>query len=325
MTSRRLAWFGLTLVALTGCGRPPSPWKEGVPVRVVVTIPPLVSFVKNVAGDHADVRCLCAEKGPHSYQYDAQDAMQFRDADLFFAVGLGLDDKFADNLSSKSHNAKLRYVKLGDRLPDNLKLHADHDEHEGKDKEKAGHDHDHGEFDPHVWLGIEQAVAMVEGIRDELKKADKAHAEDYDAGAKNYIKALNELLKEGRAQLKDKKDRKVLSFHDSLAYFAKSFGIDVVASIEQGPGDEPSAGRLAELAKLCQDKGVHVIAVEPQYPKTTSAELLRKALEKSKLAVQMVEIDPLETADPPEKLMKDSRWYEIKMRRNIEDLAKALP
>jgi ABC-type Zn uptake system ZnuABC Zn-binding protein ZnuA len=321
MTWRQMAWLVLAMaVPVAGCGRPPSPWKEGVPVRVVVTIAPLASFVKNVAGDHADVRVLCAETGPHEKKYDVQDALQFREADLFFAVGLGLDEKFADELSAKSHNAKLRYVKLGERLPEKLKLHAGHGE---KEEGKEGHDHDHGEIDPHVWLGIPQAVAMVETIRDELKKADKGHAEEYDAGAKRYIESLNNLLKDGKAQLAEKKDRKIVSFHDSLAYFAKSFGIEVVAAIEGGPGDEPSAGRMTQLVELCKEKKVRVIAVEPQYPKSTSATVLRGALKAKGVEVQLVEVDPLETADP-EKL-KDSRWYESKMRRNVEELAKALP
>ena len=37
----------------------------------------------------------------------------------------------------------------------------------------------------------------------------------------------------------------------------------------------------------------------------------------------MAEVDPLETANPKE--LDDPHWYESKMRRNIEELAKALP
>jgi ABC-type Zn uptake system ZnuABC Zn-binding protein ZnuA len=326
MTSR---WAAVSLAAalaagVVGCGRLDSVWppRASKPVRVLVTIPPLDSFVKNVAGDRAEVRCLCTDKGPHHYEYDVQDTNQFRDADLFFAVGLTLDDKFADQLAAHSRNPRLRYVKLGDRLPENLKLPLDTD-HEAREEHAAGHRHEHGETDPHVWMGIAQARGMVEAIRDELKRLDPGSGSEYEANAAKYAEALDRVLADGKARLAEKKDRKIISFHESLAYFAKSFGIRVVGTIEKGPGDEPGAGHLAGLIDLCKKENVRVIAVEPQYPKTTSARILLKELRDKGHEAKLVEIDPLETADADK--LKDPKWYEERIRHDVEELAKALP
>ncbi len=316
------------VVVVLGCGQTSSPWPAGVPVRVVVTIPPLESFVKNVAGKHAAVHCLCTQTGPHHYEYSVQDLQQFREANLFFAVGLKLDNKFADQLAANAKNNGLAYRKLGDLLPDKLKLRGeDHDEH-GKDKEKEKgkeeHGHEHGEFDPHVWLGIEQAAAMVEKIRDELKAVDAAHAADYDANAKKYVETLNELLADGRDSLKDKKNRKIVSFHDSLGYFAKSFGIEIADVIEPQAAGTPNPSQMADLVEVCKKEKVEVIAVEPQYSQS-AADVLRQELEKpaNNLKVKTVVVDPLETADAKE--LEEPGWYEARMRRNVEELAKALP
>jgi ABC-type Zn uptake system ZnuABC Zn-binding protein ZnuA len=331
-------------LVVAGCGTPPAAWADANAPHVVVTIPPLQSFVQNVAGKHAEVKCLCTEKGPHHYEYDVQDTLAFRDADLFFAIGLVLDEAFADKLAPHARRAQFRYVKLGERLPADLKLKshdddeddkghdkkdADHDkkdkDHDHKDKDAHGqahgHDHEHGEIDPHVWLGIPQAKAMVEVIRDELKRVDPSHAADYDANAKKYAEALDTLLSDGRAQLKGKKNRKVISFHESLAYFAKSFDVDIADTIETGPGFEPGPGRLKRLVELCKKDDIRVLAVEPQYSKTTSAATLERELQGK---LRPVEIDPLETATDAKDL-KDPKWYEAKMRRNIQDLAGALP
>src|SRR4051812_22183286 len=98
MARRTVNWF-LVLSALvvvlglgwSGCSPVPSPWEgKARPERVVVTFPPLLSFVRGVAGDHAAIVCLCTDKGPHHYEYDVRDAILLRDADLFFANGLGL-------------------------------------------------------------------------------------------------------------------------------------------------------------------------------------------------------------------------------------------
>ena len=72
-------------------------------------------------------------------------------------------------------------------------------------------------------------------IRDELKTIDSAHAEDYDKNADTYIKSLKKLHSDGKDKLKDKKNRKIIAFHESLGYFAKSFELTIVDAIEVAP------------------------------------------------------------------------------------------
>lgn len=333
MMTRRKVTAVLLVAALAGaaglggCARIDDPWKEqsGKP-RIVVTFAPLYSFVRGVAGDRAAVLCLCTEQGPHHYEASAGDALKLQKADIFFANGLGLDDKFADAIQAQSHNPNLRYVKLGDRLPRDLKIpegHEEGDKHEGGKEE--GHHHE-GEYDPHVWLGIPQAIGMVEVMRDELKKIDADHAKDYDDNARRYIDSLKALLAEGRKALAGKKDRNLVSFHDSLSYFAdeKSFGLTIVDAIELAPGDEVTGVRLRDLIAKCIKEKVHVIAVEPQYPDNTSAEKLRQELAK-KMKVAKVIVDPLETGTMQELRKLGAKWYERKMRENVDNLAKSLP
>jgi zinc transport system substrate-binding protein len=348
MTKRRMSGTVLVMAAmvlasgLPGCTRSTPAWRErGGPPRVVVTIAALDNFVRNVGGDHVGVVCLCTTQGPHHYQYNVQDAILLREADLFFAIGLSLDDKFADAIQLHSDNPHLQYVKLGDRLraeddkrKEKLLLRfADHEHEHGKEEEHEhdhGHEHEHGEYDPHIWLGIPQAVALVEIIRDELKKVDPSHEADYDKNAAQYIEKLKTLHAYGKEQLKDKKNRKIIAFHESLAYFAKSFDVDIVDVLEVNPGAEAGPAHMMKLAKECKEKDVRVIAVEPQYPTETSAKLLRDAMKDRNKEIAFVEIDPLETADKKdltadEKELKNREWYDKKMRQDLDNLAKGLP
>jgi zinc transport system substrate-binding protein len=335
MSKRRAVGAVVVLAAvvlgsgLPGCARSTPLWqKRGGPPRVVVTIPALDSFIRNVGGDHIGLVCLCTTKGPHHYDYTPDDAILLRDADLFFAVGLTLDDKFADPIQRESHNARLRYIKLGERLPKEL-LRKGEEEH-GKEeaKHEHEHEHEHGEYDPHVWLGIPQAIAMVEIIRDELKKVDSdpAHQADYDKNAAAYIETLKKLHADGKAKLKDKKNRKIIAFHESLAYFADSFDLKIVDAIEMVAGTEAAPTHMAKLVKECKEEDVHVIAVEPQYQKGSSAKVLKDEVKSLEFAV----VDPLETADAADlsgdgKELKSKDWYEKKMRQNLDELAKNLP
>lgn len=332
MFKRRLVGTFVVVAALmsslSGCQRSTPVWRNrGGRPRVVVTIPALDNFVRNVGGTRVAVVCLCTTQGPHHYQYNAQDAILLREADLFFAIGLTLDDKFADPIQIESHNPHLQYVKLGERLPKKM-LQPFQEEHEhGKEEE---HEHEHGEYDPHVWLGIPQAIALVEIIRDELKKVDPQNATDYDSNAAKYVKKLEELHAYGKAQFKDKKNRKIIAFHDSLGYFAKSFDIDIVGVLEVTPGAEAGQAHTVKVAQECMAKDVRVIAVEPQYPTETSARLLRDALKDKKKDIAFVVIDPLETVEKKdlkedEKELKSPEWYDRQMRQNLDDLAKGLP
>jgi ABC-type Zn uptake system ZnuABC Zn-binding protein ZnuA len=329
--TKRFARSALVVVAaavlasgMPGCSRSTPAWQNrGGPPRVVVTIPALDSFVRNVGGKRVGVICLCTTKGPHHYEYNPTDAMLLRDADLFLAIGLTLDDKFADQMQDESHNARLRYVKLGERLPKKLLLKGEGHE-EGKDEK--GHEHEHGEYDPHVWLGIPQAIALVELICHELKIVDAGHAKEYEDNAAAYIEKLKKLHADGKAKLKDNKDRKIIAFHESLAYLADSFGLEIVDAIERAPGEEPLPGHLAKLVEKCKTSHVRILAVEPQYPQGSSADILKKEVKDIKL----VEVDPLETADAADlredqKELKSADWYETKMRQNVATLAKSLP
>src|SRR6202035_2940504 len=90
-------------------------------------------------------------------------------------------------------------------------LKHDHEHgHEHKPGE-AGHHHDHGEHDPHLWLGIPEAVAMVEVIRDQLATIDKDHESEYKKNAAEYIESLTKLKADGLKKLDGKKVRRIVS------------------------------------------------------------------------------------------------------------------
>src|SRR5205085_243547 len=112
------------------------------------------------------------------------------------------------------------------------------------------------------------------------------------------IGRLTLLQKEGADRIAAKAEKaKLISFHDSLFYFARSFGVEIVDNIE-APGQEPSAKKLTQLVEACQKSGARIIAVEPQYPTRGGAQVLLSELKQKGIDAVFVEIDPLETANP---------------------------
>ena len=300
-----------------GCGASDDPWpadRRGP--KIVVSFAPIYCFAANVAGDDAVVKSLMSTSGPHEFNPTDVEARLLRKADLLFINGLGLDEEMAKALKKGSGNRNMKVIELGERIPDEKLLgsagHHDHGD---------GHKHDHGEggHDPHVWLSPEQAAVMVEGIRDELKAADSGHAADYDRRATEYVAKLRDLKAQGLALLNDKKDRKLVTFHESLSYFARDFNLAIEGVVEKKPGVEPNSDEMNALIKLCVEKKVRLIAVEPQYTSNTSAKAILDELKRKGIAdAELVEIDPLETVTPT-ALTAD--WYTRRMQDNLKALA----
>lgn len=308
------------LSGCTGCTSKSSndPWPADRPgPKVVVSFAPYYCFAANVAGDDAVVISMMTTSGPHHFQPTDREAKLLQRADLFLVNGLGLDEEQAETLKRGTSNQKLKIVELGERIPADKLLEGscNHDHAEG-------HDHEHGK-DPHIWLSPEYAVMLVESIRDELKAADAPHAANYDRRAAEYIARLKKLQADGEALLKDKKDRRMVSFHESLAYFAKTFNLDVVGVIETTPGAEPNSQNMKKLVALCDsDHPIRLLTVEPQYSTSNAGEEVLKLLKQKKVPDPvMVEFDTLETV-VPDQLKPD--WYETRMRANLAALAEKM-
>jgi ABC-type Zn uptake system ZnuABC Zn-binding protein ZnuA len=289
---------------------------------VLVSFPPLYCFAKNIAGPDAKVLSLLTTVGPHDYQPTAADALLVRKADLFLINGLGLDE-FVTRLINSSGNRGVTVVEVGEAIPDKERLSVDADEHDHKAGD--GHHH-HGEHDPHVWLGLPEAMIMVNCISENLKNLDPEHKDGYTKRAAEYVKKLEDLQAYGRKTLEGKKNPRFIATHDSLRYFAHSFQpakLEIVGNIQVRAGVSTDAAQLKALADLAKKENVRVIAVEPQYVQArTEAEALIREMGPQGKEARIVEIDPLETV--PSLAELDADTYIHKMKANIDALAKAL-
>jgi ABC-type Zn uptake system ZnuABC Zn-binding protein ZnuA len=322
MRGRRFGFIFICslILPIVSCSGGKDPWQERPGPKVLAYFPPLYSWAASIAGDDAQVRSLITHIGPHHFDPSTRDARTLQRADLFLTIGLGLDDGVTKKMTGTSGNKSLILRPLGELLPKES-LREGGCECCKQNGEKHTHDHDHTDYDPHVWLGIPEAIRMVEGIRDDLIKLDAAHATGYSERAAKLIDRFKKLEEDGKSELASKGDKpKIISFHDSLFYFARSFGIEVVDSI-QAPGQEPSPKKLNQIVESCKKNGVRLIAVEPQYPTHTSARVILEELKRNGIDAAFVEIDPLETADPAD-LTAD--YYERKMRENLAHLTTAL-
>jgi zinc transport system substrate-binding protein len=273
-------------------------------LRVLATFAPIHCFTENIAGNAADVTMLAPpDVGPHDFALSPGDLRKIAAADVIVSNGLGIDDWLEKALSTGSGKSVVRIVaSRGVKLIEDV---------EALSAEASGHDHGHGR-NPHIWLDPIRAIQMVENIREGLAGADPGHAAEYKKNAAAYIQRLRALDAEIRAATESIRERRLISFHDSLPYFAARYGFEIVAVFEAFPGREPTPKYLKRLRETIVQKQVKALFSEPQY----SPKMLRTISGETKVPIAV--LDPLETGEPGPGL------YESVMRSNLRSLVSAL-
>ena len=231
----------------SGCGGDPgSSGSSGSgSVAITASTTQVADFVRQVAGDRGDVtQILSANADPHEYEPKPSDAESLIDADLVVRSGGEVDPWLNQIVDSSGNDAPV------------LTLIDSVDVRPGEG----------GEDDPHWWQDPENAIIAVERIRDQLDEIDPDGAETYDANAAAYVAKLKDLDSEIAACFDQvpKDQRKLVTSHDALGYYADRYGIDVIGAAIPALSTQaqPSAGETADLIDTIERTGVTTIFAE---------------------------------------------------------------
>jgi ABC-type Zn uptake system ZnuABC Zn-binding protein ZnuA len=220
-------------------------------IHVVATTSVLADLVRQVGGPHVDATSLVPPGGEvHTFDPTPADIARVADADLVVTNGLGLDE-WVQNLARDS-GSRAPIVALGEDLDGVTYLEGD----------AAA-----GTVNPHVWMDVGNAIQYTRRIGEQLAAVDAAHASAYQAGAASYDEQLTRLDDWARDQIATvpTERRKVVSFHDAFPYFAKAYGLEIVGTVIDAPGQDPSAGEIADLIDAIRASGATALFGEAQF------------------------------------------------------------
>ncbi len=240
----------VVLLGFIACGNG-EPATDAGP-RVVATTTILGDVVENIVGADASVEVLLpVGADPHDYQASARQVAALQDADLVVANGLMLEEALTDVLEGAAADGANIYW-VGEHL-DPLPF--------------GGQD---GTLDPHVWLDPARMAEAAMLIAGEMIKVDDTV--DWGARADAYARELSTLDSEISDLLAGipASDRKLVSNHDSLGYFADRYGFDLIGTVIPGGATlaDPSSAEMANLVQQIQLSGVKAIFAETTEPST---------------------------------------------------------
>lgn len=235
---------------------------------VVTTVAPLTNIVSNIAGDRVQVQGIIPEgTDSHTFEPRPSDANVLSKANLIFMNGLNLEvptEKLA--LSSKPKQTKI--FELGDNTITQKDWLFDF----SFPKEK-------GDPNPHLWVNPKYAAAYAKLAAQQLTALDPAGKQYYATNLRNYLQQLNALDKVSQqvAASIPPQNRKLLTYHDSWAYWAREYGFDVIGAIQPADFQEPSAKDVARLIDQIRKTGVPAIFGSEVYPSTVEEQIAREA------------------------------------------------
>jgi ABC-type Zn uptake system ZnuABC Zn-binding protein ZnuA len=240
---------------VAGCGGPaggtPTRPVDADAIPVVATTTVFADLVAQVGGPRVSVSSLVPKGGEvHTFDPTPADVQQIAEARLIVRNGLGLDDWLGALVADAGSSAPV--LVLGENLDGVTYL---------------GGDGGAGSINPHLWMDVANASRYVDRIADALATADPADAAGFHDRASAYQASLSTLDTSIRDRLGaiPAADRVVVSFHDAFPYYASAYGLTIVGTVVDAPGQDPSAGEVAALVEQIRASGARAIFAEAQF------------------------------------------------------------
>jgi ABC-type Zn uptake system ZnuABC Zn-binding protein ZnuA len=237
-------------------------------LRVVTTVAPITNIALNVGGDLIELAGLVpGGTDSHTFEPSPSDARKLAEADLVVVNGLALEETTIE-LARANLKSGARLLELGDNTitPDQWVF-------------DFSFPAENGDPNPHVWMNPIYAGRYAELIRDALVELDAANADYYRGNTARFGEKIAELDRMTTVTIATipEQNRKLLTYHDSFAYFAPRYGLTVIGAIQPADFAEPSAREVAALIEQIKAERVPAIFGSEVFPSPVLEQIGREA------------------------------------------------
>ncbi|MBA3470154.1 MAG: zinc ABC transporter substrate-binding protein [Herpetosiphonaceae bacterium] len=261
----------VAMLILVGCGDATSttaPAGSPAKLTILTTVSPITNIVYNIGGEKVTVTGIVPEGvNSHTFEPAPSDARRVAQADLIFVNGLSLEEPTI-KLAEANKKAETEIVTLGEQTITPAEYMYD-----------FSFPQEAGSPNPHLWTNPIYALRYAEIVRDTLAKRDPANAEYYSqnyVAYKTRIEALDRAIKATIESIPPA-NRKLLTYHDSWAYFAPRYGMTVIGAIQPADFSEPSAREVADLITQLRQEQIPAIFGSEVFPSPILEQLSQEA------------------------------------------------
>jgi zinc/manganese transport system substrate-binding protein len=210
----------------------------------------------------------------------------------------GHDDEHSDEEGEHSHDDEGEHSdEEGEHSHDDEGEHSDEEgEHSDEEGVHSDHGHAHDGDDPHVWMDPDRVALAAIEIAEALTALDASI--DWMTRGEAYAEEVRAAGVEADEMLSVVADdqRKLVTNHEALGYFADRFDFEVVGVVFPGGStlSDPSSAELAELVETMEKEGVTTVFGETSSPSTLAEAVAAEIGD----GVQVVELDTGSLGEP---------------------------
>lgn len=235
---------------------------------VVTSIRPLAFITTAVADGVTPTDVLLPDgASPHDYALRPADVQRLKAADLVVWIGPEMEAFLPKSLQSVPADRQLALAELPAIKALMLKEshHHDHAEEAGHDDDDDGDGHHHGEFNMHIWLSPEMALAAAQAIHDKLLELSPQKKDKLDANLRYFTDKLSQTDKNIVNMLAPVRGKGYFVFHDAYGYFEQHYGLGSLGYFTLNPAIQPGAQRLYQIRTQLVEHKAECVFAEPQF------------------------------------------------------------
>jgi ABC-type Zn uptake system ZnuABC Zn-binding protein ZnuA len=155
-------------------------------------------------------------------------------------------------------------------------------------------------------------------VRDRLSEADPANAPAFAENFDRYAAALDDLdarIREAVPTVPERA-RKLLTYHDSWAYWAREYGFEVVGAVQASDFSDPSPREMARLIDQVRAEHVPAVFGSEVFPSPVLEQIARET--------GAAFVDALRDDEPPGEARSPEHTYLGMMRMDMIVMLDAL-
>ena len=266
---------------------------------IVTTFYPIHEITKQITQNTANVKILIPSgTEPHSFEPTPKQIIELSNSDIFITMG-GMFHKIEEKITQS--NTKIKIIQSTKTIEQKEPEHTEHSQ--------ENHNQENIEFDPHIWLSIQNMKKMTNQISEELIKTYPQNKELYKTNTQNYLQKLEQLENKYKTQLNSCKKHTILVNHKAFSYLAHEYNFTQLSISGFNPESEPSPKTLKKVIDTAKQNNLKYIFSEGQMDPKVSKTLA------TEIGGQILELNPI---------LKNENNYIEQMENNLKNLKTGL-
>ncbi len=225
--------------------------------QVVTTVAPITSIAANVIGECAEIVGIVPEgTNSHTFEPPPSAAEVMTTADVVFINGLQLEEPTKE-LAQANVDDGVEIIELGDET-----ITVDEYKYDFSFPE------DGGKPNPHLWTDPTLVKVYADIIRETMVAELPDCADDMNANYDAFVEIVDEfdvVIQETFATIPEDQ-RKLVTYHDAYAYFADTYGWNVIGAVQPADFGDPTPADVVSLIEQIEAEQVPAIFGSEVFP-----------------------------------------------------------